>query len=301
VGDYVVAIGNPFGLDFTVTSGIISAKARILGAGPFDDFLQTDAAINPGNSGGPLFDLAGNVVGINTAIAASGQGIGFAVPIDLVKALLPQLTEKGRVVRGFLGLGIQDLTPELARALGLETQQGALVASVEEGGPAARAGVRLGDVVVSFEGQPVQSAAQLSRGVAMMQPGRRATLEVLRDGRRQQVTVELGKRPARQLPGQPQEQEAGALGLALEPVPPEVQRQLGIQGGARVAMVRPGSSAARAGLSPGDIIIEANRRPVQGPGDVVAQAKQSPREPLLLRVLSEGGARYVVVQPPRQR
>jgi serine protease Do len=197
VGDYVVAIGNPFGLEFTVTSGIISAKSRVIGAGPFDEFLQTDAAINPGNSGGPLFDLNGYVVGINTAIVAGGQGIGFAVPIDLVKALLPDLVAHGRIDRGYLGVSIQDITPAIGRALKVDEGDGAVVVNVEPKSPAARAGLRQGDVVVSVEQEQVDSAAALSRKVAQLSPGERVQLEVLRDGRARRIDLKLGQRPQR--------------------------------------------------------------------------------------------------------
>ncbi len=307
VGDYVLAIGDPFGLEFTVTSGIISAKARTIGAGDYDDFLQTDAAINPGNSGGPLFDLQGNVVGINTAIVAGGSGIGFAVPIDLVKALLPQLVEKGKVVRGFLGVGIQDLTPELARALGIRADQGAVVASVQEGGPGAKAGLKTGDVVVSLNGQPVEGASKLSRSVAMLQPGQKATLEVLRDGKKQQLTAQLGTKPqsaqarrAEQQRPPTQEPETGELGLSLQPVPPDVAKRLDVQGGALVTQVTPGSPASHAGLMRGDVIVEANRKPVSGPKDVAAAVRSSREKELLLRVRRGDGAVFLVI-PPREK
>lgn len=198
VGDFVVAIGNPFGLELTVTSGLVSAKARVIGTGPFDEFLQTDAAINPGNSGGPLFALDGSVVGINIAIVAGGQGIGFAVPIDLVRSVLPQLVEEGRVVRGYLGIVIRDLTPELARAMDAPVEDGAVLVAVERGGPAAEAGLRPGDVVVAVDGERVESAAELSRAVARLRPGRRLTLQVFRDGEAREVEVVLGERPPRE-------------------------------------------------------------------------------------------------------
>ncbi|MGI5865258.1 MAG: S1C family serine protease, partial [Myxococcales bacterium] len=194
VGDCVVAIGDAFGLELTVTRGIISAKAREIGETPYDQFLQTDAAINPGNSGGPLFDLSGRVVGINTAIVATGQGIGFAVPINLVKSLLPQLQATGRVVRGFIGVSVQDLTPRLAEALGVQGDKGAVVASVERDGPAAKAGLKQGDVIVSLQGEPVEDAADLSRRIAQLQPGARARIEYVRDGERRSVEIVLTER-----------------------------------------------------------------------------------------------------------
>ncbi len=195
VGDYVVAIGNPFGLEFSVSSGIISAKSRVIGAGPFDEFLQTDAAINPGNSGGPLFDLEGRVVGIATAIVAGGQGIGFAVPIDLVKALLPQLVDEGRVERGYLGVAIQDLTPTIARAVNAKETEGAVVVTVDEDSPAARAGVKPGDVVVAVNDAQVAHAAVLSRNVAVMKPGQTVNLDLRRGGRERSARIKLAERP----------------------------------------------------------------------------------------------------------
>ena len=300
VGDFVVAIGNPFGLELTVTSGIISAKARVIGAGPYDDFLQTDAAINPGNSGGPLFDLHGNVVGINTAIVATGAGIGFAVPIDLIKALLPQLRKEGRVIRGYLGVGIQDLTPELAQALAIDVQKGALVSSVEPKAPAAGQ-LEVGDVVVAVEGQPVEGAAQLSRRVAQLAPGKKARLTILRDGKRREVEVKLGERPSELAPQRKGEEAGseGALGLTLQDVPRELAQQLGVQGGAMIAEVRPGSRAEEAGLMPGDVIVEANRQPVRSAADLTRIVRGAGDEPILLRVARDGGAAFVVV--PRAR
>lgn len=297
VGDFVVAIGSPFGLDLTVTAGIISAKARVIGAGPYDDFLQTDAAINPGNSGGPLFDLQGNVVGINTAIVATGSGIGFAVPIDLIKALLPQLVEKGKVTRGFLGVGIQDLTPELARALGLSIQRGAVVAQVEPRAPAEKQ-LQPGDVVVEIEGQAVEGAAQLSRKVAQFPPGKTVRLRIYRDGKQREVRVKLGERPSDLAPGRRQQPtEPDALGLGLQAVPPEMARQLDIEGGALIVQVVPNSRAASAGLRSGDVVVEANRERVRSPEDLVRIARRMGNEPILLRVLREGGAVFVVIPP----
>jgi len=196
VGDYVVAIGSPFGLESTVTSGIISAKARVIGAGPFDEFLQTDAAINPGNSGGPLFDLDGRVVGINTAIVAGGQGIGFAVPIDMVKALLPQLVKEGRVERGYLGVSIQDVTPAIAQALNVEVGKGAVVMEIDEGSPAAKAGLKPGDVVTRVRDAEIESASDMSRTVAQLSPGQRVGIEYLREGKSRQAELRLEERPS---------------------------------------------------------------------------------------------------------
>ncbi len=194
VGDGVIAIGNPFGLDFSVTTGIVSAKARVIGAGPYDDFLQTDAAINPGNSGGPLFDLEGNVVGIATAIVQGGQGIGFAVPIDLIEAFLPQLLDRGSVVRGWLGVAAIDLPHAI------DGEGGAVISDVMERGPAGAAGLRPGDVVVRVAGRPVKGAGALSRTVALLPPGAPVVLSVVRGGEAVDVEVVLGHRPPEESP-----------------------------------------------------------------------------------------------------
>jgi serine protease Do len=196
VGDWVVAIGNPFGLGHTVTAGIVSAKGRVIGAGPYDDFIQTDAPINPGNSGGPLFNTQGEMVGITTAIVASGQGIGFAIPIDLAKPLIPQLVSTGEVTRGYLGVSVQGITPELARTLKLQERQGALVADVVVGGPAATAGIHRGDVIIGFNGATVHEAHDLPALVARAPIGERAAVTLRRDGQTQQIPVTIGKLPS---------------------------------------------------------------------------------------------------------
>jgi serine protease Do len=207
VGDWVIAIGNPFGLGHTVTAGIISGKGRVLGHGPYDDFLQTDASINPGNSGGPLFDANGNVVGINTAIIAGGSGVGFAVPIDLVKDLVPQLRHTGKVTRGWLGVGIQDLSEELAEKFGVKPGSGVLVGQVFEGGPADRAGLKAGDIILALDGRVLTDARQLTSRVATVPPGKAVEVRLLRDGKTMNLKVTLGER---------EQGEAVALGRAPE-------------------------------------------------------------------------------------
>ena len=194
IGDWVLAIGNPFGFELSVTHGMVSAKERTIGAGPYDDFIQSDALINPGNSGGPLFNLAGEVVGINTAITSKGQGIGFAVPINMAKQLLPQL-QTGHIVRGWLGIGLQPLTPDLARSLKLPGTKGALISQVQRGQPAQKGGLKGGDVVVAFNGHPIESAAELTRDVAAVAPGTKVSMDVLRDGQQKSFKVKLGQRP----------------------------------------------------------------------------------------------------------
>ncbi|HUB10281.1 MAG TPA: Do family serine endopeptidase [Myxococcales bacterium] len=270
VGDWVLAIGNPFGLELSVTHGMVSAKERTIGAGPYDAFIQSDALINPGNSGGPLFSFSGAVVGINTAITRQGQGIGFAVPINTAKQLLPQLLS-GHVIRGFLGAGLQPLTPDLAQSFGVSSTKGALVASITPGGPAARAGLRAGDVIVSFNGSPVRGVNELVREVAAVRPGTKVALAVIREGSPKGIKVRVGERPddTGQAEGesgeQPGEQGGGeaqsrqdALGLTVR----------GVEGGGGVQVtgVAPETPAAEAGLMPGDVILEVNQKPVHSTG-----------------------------------
>ncbi len=193
VGDWVLAVGNPFGLENSVTQGILSARGRELGAGPFDNFLQTDAPINPGNSGGPLVNLKGEVIGINSAIIAAGQGIGFAIPSNVAKKIIPELKEKGKIVRGWIGVSIQTMTPEAAEALGLKEAEGALVAGVVHGGPAEKAGIKKGDIIIMFQDKVIKKASELSAAVAGVQPGKDATVKVVRAGKEIVLTVRVGE------------------------------------------------------------------------------------------------------------
>jgi serine protease Do len=295
VGEYVVAIGNPFGLGNTVTMGIVSAKARAIGAGPYDDFIQTDASINPGNSGGPLFNLKGEVVGINTAINPSGQGIGFAIPVDALKDVLEPLISKGRVARGYLGVMIQPVDAALGKALGLDGAKGALVAEVVPGGAADRAGVKSGDVIVSVDGTQVRSSDELPRIVARHAPGSRAKVEVLRSGKRQMIDIALEElkdeeASADQKPStRPGASAAAGLGI-------EVAESPNRKGEVVVANVLPGS-AADGQLVPGDVIVEVNNAAVHRPEDVVARTKSTPSgSPILLKIKRDGKSRYVAIE-----
>ena len=310
VAEPVMAIGNPYGFDHTVTVGIVSATGRFIGQGRFDDFIQTDAAINPGNSGGPLINTKGEAIGINSAIRSSSggfQGIGFAIPVDLAKPILTQLRATGKITRGWLGVSIQPLTPELAKSFGITGTQGALIGGVSEGSPAARAGIKEGDVIVTFDGKPVESPRVLPALVANTPVGRGVPVVIVRDGSRQTVTVTVGNladsREARAMPGGPAEkgQESRAtekLGLALQELTPELAKQFGVQGdkGVVVTEVKPDSPAAQAGLAAGDVIREVNRTPVQGIQDVEkGLARRQDAGQVLLRVERDGSQRYVVV------
>lgn len=306
VGDPVLAVGNPFGLGNTVTSGIISAKGRIIGAGPYDDFLQTDAAINPGNSGGPLFNLQGQVIGINTAIVARGQGIGFAIPIDMAKELLPQL-KAGSVTRGWLGVMIQDITPELAESFSLKSDQGVLVSDVVKNGPAAKAGFERGDVVVSFNGKPVTDAHDLSRMVASYKPGTKVNVGIIRNGRDKQLKTTLGTMPKETAtPSQSNtEEQKSSWGLQLQNLTPDVRQELGLGSdvqGVVVTGIMPGSPASGSGIQPGDLIQEVNRHKVNDLQEFQKTMSQTkPNKRLLLLVARSNHTFYVVLQPAQNQ
>ena len=293
VGEWVMAMGNPFGLGGTVTAGIVSARGRQIGAGPYDDFIQTDASINPGNSGGPLFNAAGEVVGVNTAIfspSGGNIGIGFAVPSKMVQHVVAQLREHGAVQRGWLGVSLQPMDRDLATALGAADAKGALVAAVEPDSPAAKAGLRAGDVITAIEGRRVESPRDLATGVAEIGPGRSATLALLRDGAAREQRVELAANPANSpaaaKPGQPAQP---SLGIGLAP-----RRE----GGVAITRVEPGSAAAERGLVPGDVVLRAGDREAKEPRDVVEAvnaARSAGRPSIALQVEREGSRRFIAL------
>jgi serine protease Do len=267
VGEWVVAIGNPFGLEHTVTAGIVSAKGRFIGQGSYDNFIQTDAAINPGNSGGPLINLKGEVVGINSAIfsrSGGNIGIGFAIPINVAKDMLPELEEKGRVTRGWLGVMIQKVTPEIAENFGLKDTKGALVADVVKDGPAQEAGIKVGDVIVEFDGHAIKDSTELPMLVARTVVGKTVALKLIRDKRTEALSVKIGE-----LKDEEQVAAGGkerGLGLTVQPLTPDIAESLGLSSevkGVVVSAVEQGSSADDAGLRRGDVILEVNREPVK--------------------------------------
>ena len=270
VGEWVVAIGNPFGLDNTITAGIVSAKGRHIGAGPYDNFIQTDASINPGNSGGPLINLRGEVVGINTAIfsrTGGNIGIGFAIPINLAKELVPQLKTKGKVTRGWLGVVIQKVTPEIAESLGLDSAKGALVASVAKDGPAEQAGVKVGDVIIEFDGKEVRDSNDLPILVARTAVDKKAPLKVLRDKKEVVLSVTIGELKEEEVVASAKEK--GELGLTVQRLTPQIAESLGLERveGLVITAVEPGSAGDEAGLRRGDVIIEIDRKPVRNLAD----------------------------------
>ncbi|MFW6297250.1 MAG: DegQ family serine endoprotease [Desulfosalsimonas sp.] len=270
IGEWVLAIGNPFGLDHTVTAGIISAKGRVIGAGPYDDFIQTDASINPGNSGGPLLNMDGEVIGINTAIVAGGTGIGFAIPSKMAGEIIDQLKDKGEVTRGWLGVGIQELSDELKEYYG--TEKGVLVTQVFPGDPADKAGLEPNDIIVSVDGRQVDSPRELTRIIADIKPGQKAEIEFIRNGKTRSAKVTLTKRDEQRLAEgsrQPEEPGTAGLGITVSDVTEDIASQLNLRDttGAVVTEVQSGSKAAEAGFRRGDIIKEINHEPVKSAND----------------------------------
>jgi serine protease Do len=308
VGEWVIAIGNPFGFGHTVTAGVVSAKDRTIGAGPYDAFIQTDASINPGNSGGPLFNARGEVVGINTAIISSGQGIGFAIPINIAKNIIEQLREKGSVTRGWLGVQIQALTPELRESLKLTLEGGALVAGVVKGDPAHKAGLKAGDVVVEFDGREVRSDRDLVSIVGNTPVGRTVTVKVLRDGKTLSLEVKIAKRAEEKDEADAiDEEDAGEkdsgkarVGLRVQDLTRELAEKLGLDEtrGALVTEVVDGSPAERARIERGDVILEVDRTAVEDAAEFVRLVRKAePGKTLLLLVRSQGGTRFVTLKP----
>jgi serine protease Do len=316
VGDWVVAIGNPFGLGGTVTAGIISARARNINAGPYDDFIQTDASINRGNSGGPMFNLKGEVIGINTAIfspSGGSVGIGFAIPSKLAKPLVEQLKKFGRARRGWLGVRIQTVTDELAESLGLKSATGALVANVTEKGPAEKAKIDVGDVVLRFDGKVVEEMRHLPRIVAETEVGRTVDVVVWRQGKEVKLKVELGEFPedekvaARTGPAEPMEKDekatTEALGLTVAKLTPQLRQRLNLPDDAEgvvVTDVAEGGIAAEKGVRPGDLIrkIGPDQEKVETPGQVVAKvdaARKDKMKALLFLMEREGNPRFVAI------
>lgn len=302
VGTWVVAIGSPFGLEQTVTQGIVSAKGRIIGAGPYDDFIQTDASINPGNSGGPLLDLQGNVVGINTAIVASGQGIGFAIPVDMAKKIVAQLKEKGEVTRGWLGVGIQDLTEELAEYYGLDTDEGVLVTQVFEGDPAEKAGIKPNDIIVSVDGQIVNTGRELSSIIANTAVGGKTRITLLRGDKKMTLTATVAKRPDDETKIGQKSPDKSDLGIQVADLSRERAQQFGLdaeESGVLVIDVDSGSRADQAGLNVGDIIKGINRKKITNLGEYQdVMEKQDKGDPIHLLVMRRNeGLKAIKIMP----
>lgn len=303
-GDWVVAIGNPFGLANTVTLGIVSAKGREIGMSNYDDFIQTDTAINPGNSGGPLISLDGRVVGVNTAINAAAQGIGFAIPINIVKDLLPQLKE-GRVRRAWLGVFIQAMDKDLAEVLGLPEPKGALVSQVVKDSPADKAGIKDKDVILKFNNQPVEKQSDLPRVVAHSPMGQKMPVEVLRDGKVRTVDVVLTelKDDGSAETGAGSDQgpaPTDVIGIEVQNLTPELRSRAGVGPdveGVIVTSVKPGSAAFQAGIRPGDVVVDAGNRTIRSSKDLVDAVKDArPAGRIMVRLLRQGQPRLLVIR-----
>jgi serine protease Do len=314
VGDVVLAIGNPFGVGQTVTSGIISARSRGgMGIVDYEDFIQTDASINPGNSGGALVDANGRLIGINTAIlsqSGGSQGVGFAIPVNLARFVMEQIISGGKVTRGYLGIMLQPLTPDLAKEFKVPDQNGALVGEVTPKSPAAEAGIKEGDVIVEFNGKKVTDARQLRLTAAQTPPGAKATVKVIRDGNEKTFNVKLGELPVKTLakggrPGSNSGSKVDLLeGVEVTDLDARTRQQFSIPENVRGALVTdvdPSSPAATAGLQPGDVIIEMNRKPVTKADEAIELSQGPGGDHVLLRVWSKGGSRYVVVDSSRSR
>lgn len=301
VGEWVLAIGSPFRLEHTVTAGIISAKGRSrMGIADYEDFIQTDAAINPGNSGGALVNLRGEVIGINTAIVSSNGGnvgIGFAIPINLAKQVMEQLIEHGRVVRGWLGIMIQDVTEDLAEALDLAEAKGVLVSSVLDDSPAEEAGLERGDVIVALDGKKVESVDDLRTRIASTPPGTKVKLDIIRNGKRKRITVELGEMPTSEEVASAE--EGVRLGLRVKSLTRYDAHRLGYDGdlGVLVTDVEEGSIAYRAGVQPNDVIVELNREAIYTPADLRDVASQIRKgDPVLFVVWRDGNFLYLATR-----
>ncbi len=295
VGDWVLAIGNPFGLEHTVTQGIISATGRVLGSGPYDNFIQTDAPINPGNRGGPLVNLKGEVIGINSAIISGGQGLGFAIPSSLAKSIVTQLREKGKVIRGWVGVTIQLVTPDIAKSFGLKEARGALVSDVFQGGPADKGGLKLGDIIVAFNNKNVKSSNDLPRIVAETPVGKDVDVEVIRNGKEEHLKVRVEELTEQRMAVQTQA-PVQSFGMKLDDITPQWQKTIGIRerAGVVVVGVDPGSIAAEAGIQSGDVIAEVNRNPVRNLAEFnVTMSKTGKGEPFLF-LLKRGGQTFFV-------
>jgi serine protease Do len=293
VGEWVFAIGNPFGLDHTVTAGIVSAKGRVIGSGPYDNFIQTDASINPGNSGGPLFNLNGEVVGINTAIVAQGQGIGFAIPINTAKSIVNDLKMKGSVTRGWLGISIQDVTDDISETLKLKDKKGALVGQVFEGDPADKAGVKTGDIIIEIKGKAIQDSHELLRIVAALTVGENIRVKVWRDGKEKVFEITVDERKdERTLAGKGKVGEP--FGMTVQEMTPDMAKHFGLaeKSGVIITQVREGSPADDAGLKVQDIILQINRVKISSIKEFIKEMSGDRRDGTVLLLIKRGDATF---------
>ena len=308
VGQPVIAVGNPFGLGGTVTSGIISARGRDIQSGPFDDYIQTDAAINRGNSGGPLFDMDGKVIGINTAIFSPNGGsigLGFAIPSSLAEPVVTQLKAHGRVERGLLGVEIQPVTDEIAKSLSIDSASGALVAQVEPDSAALKAGIQSGDIIKTVDGKDIATVKDLTRAIASAQPGSTVKIGLWRDGKDMSLQAKLGDSSSTRqakAEGNSDAKQPMSFGVSLAPLSPETRQQLGLKDsikGALIAAVQPGSPADEQGLRAGDVLQQIGHDAVSSPKEAVAKLREArdSKKPVLMKIFREGATRFVAVSP----
>jgi len=294
VGEWVLAVGNPFGLEHTVTKGIISATGRVIGSGPYDNFLQTDAPINPGNSGGPLINLKGEVIGINTAIIASGQGIGFAIPSNLAKQVFDQLKEKGRVIRGWIGVSIQSITPEMAESFNLKEPKGALVGDVVPGGPAEAGGIQRGDVIIGFDEKEIKDASDLPRIVAQTPINKTVVIKVIREGKGADLKVTVAEMEQEKMASLKRKTPEQDFGVVVDEITPDRAKELSLRDrtGVVVIEVAPNSPAEEANLQVGDVIKEIGRRPVRNLKDYQEGMAKAQRSKSILLFISRAGQTF---------
>lgn len=295
VGDWVMAVGNPFGLEQTVTQGIISATGRVIGSGPYDNFLQTDAPINPGNSGGPLVNLKGEVIGINSAIVPGGQGLGFAIPSALARSITNQLKEKGKVVRGWIGVTIQTVTPDLAASFGMKEAKGALVGDVVKGGPAEKGGIKTGDIIITFDGKNVKTSNDLPRLVAETAVGKTVDVTIIRESKETHLSVKVEEMTEEKVASQSSE-PVQSFGMKVDNLTPQLRQQLGIseKSGVVVMNVEQGSLADESGIQSGDIIKEVNRKTVKNMSDYNAAMASIGKGKPVLMLLKRGKQTFFV-------
>ena len=296
VGEWVVAIGNPFGLEQTVTAGIVSAKGRVIGAGPYDNFIQTDASINPGNSGGPLFNMEGKVIGVNTAIVAQGQGIGFAIPISMAKNILPDLKSKGKVTRGWMGISVQEVTEDIAKNLKLGQRNGALISEVFKGDPADQAGLRPGDVILEVNGKNINDTHQLLILIASFHVGDKVNVKVSRDGQEKTFQVTVAERKDRpEIARDPGDGKA-SFGMTVQDITPQIARQLGIPQtkGVVVTDIEEGSPADEVGIQPRDVIQQVNKVNVSSLKEYLREIAKPAAKNSILLLIKRGKTTYYV-------
>lgn len=296
VGEWVIAIGNPFGLEQTVTAGIVSAKGRVIGAGPYDNFIQTDASINPGNSGGPLFNMEGKVIGVNTAIVTQGQGIGFAIPSSMAKNILPDLKTKGKVTRGWMGISVQDVTEDIAKSLKLSQRSGALISEVFKGDPADKAGLRPGDVILEINGKNIKDTHQLLILIASFHVGEKVNVKVSRDGQEKTYQVIVDERKDRPEVAIESGDGKTSFGMSVQDITPQIARQLGIpmSKGVIVTDIDEGSPADEVGIQPRDIILQVNKVNIGSLKDYEREIAKPAAKNSILLLIKRGKTTYYV-------